>query len=132
MSEYISRTETPSAESLLAATLTDMGAWTRPATCSLVTDPADPAFPLAVARHDRPECRVRLAGPAVHGYRRLSMQERRALASYFGQALASMGWEEDHVVTLHHPEVGAFVVYGVYVDKAEIMIFDMLHRPLDE
>ncbi|WP_275557136.1 hypothetical protein [Caniella muris] len=43
-----------------------------------------------------------------------------------------MGQKKDHVATLHHPEVGAFVVYGVYVDEAEITIFDLLSRPLDE
>lgn len=131
MGEPASQIETPSSDSLLAATLTDMGAWTRPATCSLVTDPADPAFPMAVARHERPECRVRLAGPALQGYGRLPMQEKRTLASYFEQALASMSWKEDHVVALHHPEVSAFVVYGVYVDEPSIMVFDMLHRPVD-
>lgn len=119
-------TATPGADSLVARALLDIGAWrnTFPA-FPLVVDPSDPAFLTMTNRTERPDIHVLLTAPAGKGYESLSDPEKQSLAAYLQQALASVGWKEDHVVILRHPEIESCVVYGIYVSDGYILLFNI-------
>lgn len=121
-------TAIPGADSLVARALLDIGAWrnTFP-TFPLVVDPSDPAFLTMTSRAERPDIHALLTMPAGKGYENLSDPEKRSLAAYLEQALASIGWKEDHVVILRHPEIEAYVVYGIYVSDGYILLFDIIN-----